>query len=148
MFETDVSNPRKNYYSRNIIAWVCAIAKQHFDLNYNSIEQCFELINKDSLKIKSFSSVKFQFEWKLILEQIMFFEISNNFEGLSGDVNLQNPPTYVFNELILHNMTQNEIEIKQGSVIGNFKIQSLQQQFTYMPQPIDENSFNDFTNQS
>ena len=71
--------------------------KQHFNLNYNSLEQCFELITKDSFILDSFSSVKFQFEFKLILEQIMFFEISNDFEGLCGDVNIQNPPTYVFN---------------------------------------------------
>ena len=47
--------------------------KQHFDLNYDSQEQCFELITKEGFKIDSFSSVRFKFEFKLILEQIMYF---------------------------------------------------------------------------
>ena len=75
----------------------------------------------------------------------MFFEITSDFEGLCGDTSIQNPPTYVFDGLILHNMTQNHLDIKQGSIIGKFKIQNLQQKYTYLPEPIDEDSFNKYT---
>ena len=121
-------------------------SKQHFDLNYDSTEQCFQLINKCNLEISSFSSVRFEFEWKLIVEQIVSFDVSDSFEGLSADVSLQNPPTYLFHQIILHNMTQNQIDIQQGSVIGHFKIQSLQDKFTYMPRAIKETLFDNFTN--
>jgi hypothetical protein len=68
-------------------------SKQHFNFNYDSEEQCFQLINKCHIEINSFSSVCFEFQWKLIIEQIMYFVVSDIFEGLSADVCLQNPPS-------------------------------------------------------
>ena len=69
------------------------------------------------------------------------FHISGNFEGLSADINLQNPPAYTFQQIILHNMTQTQINIQPHSVIGYFKIQSLQDKYTYMPRAVKETLF-------
>ena len=38
-----------------------------------------------------------------------------------------------------------KLDIKQGSIIAKFKIQNLQQKYTYLPEPIDEDSFNKYT---
>jgi hypothetical protein len=121
-------------------------SKQHFNLNYDSEERCFQPINKCHIEINPFSSVRFEFQWKLIVEQILYFVVSDSFEGLSADVSLQNPPIYLFHQIILHNLTQNQIDIQQGSVIGHFKIQTLQNKFTYMPRAMKETLFDNFTN--
>ena len=95
-------------------------SNQTFDLNYDSIEQSFQLINKFPIEISSFSSIRFELEWKLIVEQIVIFLVSSSFEGLSADINLQNPPAYSFQQIILHNMTQTQIDIQPRSIIGFF----------------------------
>ena len=120
-------------------------SKQHFNLNYDSEEQSFQLISQCHIEINPFFPVRFEFQWKLIVEQILYFVVSDSFEGLSADVSIQNPPVYLFHQIILPNLTQNKIDIQQGSVIGCFKIQTLQNKFTYMPRPVKENLFDTFT---
>jgi hypothetical protein len=55
-------------------------SKQHFNLNYNSEERNFQLISRDHIEINSFCSIRFEFEWKLIIEQILYFVVSEDFE--------------------------------------------------------------------
>ena len=87
--------------------------KQHFALNFDSQGNCFDVISLETFKINAFSSTRFKFEFSIILEQLMYFEISSSFEGLGGDTNIQNPPTYIFHQIILHNMSQGDLDIKK-----------------------------------
>ena len=75
----------------------------------------------------------------------MYFEMASNFEGLCGDTAVQNPPTYIFHQIILHNMTQGHLDIRKGAIIGRFKIQNLQDKYTYMPIPSNEELFDRYT---
>ena len=56
-------------------------SKQHFNLNYDSEERSFQLISQNHIEINSFCSVRFEFQWKLIVEQILYFVVSDDFEG-------------------------------------------------------------------
>ena len=71
---TDYFQNRKIFFDKNVIRIPYLFNdKECFDINFNNSENTFEVINKFHIHIDGFSSVKYDFHFNFIVEQLVNF---------------------------------------------------------------------------
>ena len=120
--------------------------RQHFDVNFDSKTNSFEVFNKNQIEISPFSSVRLDFEFVFTIEQLVVYKEGNSIPALESNVQIQQPPLYKIGEIVLHNMGQTRLTLEPKTLVGQLEICNLQSRHTYLPISVRNEAFLNFAN--
>merc|ERR1712055_110367 len=98
----------------------------HFELKYNFGETAFEIYALKDICLENYQSVKYEFKFAFVVNQLVCFEQNKNLSVLAIDCAQPIPPYFEFIELIFHSLIRESFVIQAGTKLGQWKILSLQ----------------------
>ena len=77
---------------------------------------------------------------------MIIFENAETLEGVECDTSYQLGPYYNYSELILHNYKNVPIQLEPNTHLGNWNIKTLSNDVTFLPQLVEEKTFDKLIN--
>ena len=105
----------------------------HFQIKYDYTDYSFGVFILHDLRFSNYESFRLEFNFPLILDQILDFEINQELKMVAIDCQPQAPPNYQFSELVVHSLIREDFVISQGSKLGKWKILSLETKARFVP---------------
>ena len=85
------------------------------------------------LTLNNYSSIRFEFQFSLILNQLIDFETNPELKMIAVNCQQQAPPNYQFTEIILHSLIREKFSVSKGSRLGKWSILSLENKAKFVP---------------
>ena len=105
----------------------------HFKVNFDFTDNSFNIFTTQDLAFSNFDSIRLEFDFCFILDQLVDFEANEELEMLVFSCASPAPPYHCFSELIAHSLIRQDFVVKAGSRLGKLKILSLNTKVKFVP---------------
>ena len=105
----------------------------HFEIKFNFGETAFEIYALKDICLENYQSVKVEFKFAFVVNQLVCFEQNKNLSVLAIDCAQPVPPYFEFIEVIFHSLIRESFVIQAGTKLGQWKILSLQSKCDFVP---------------
>ena len=110
----------------------------HFKIKFDFTDNSFNIFTTQDLAFSSYESIRLEFDFCFILDQLVDFEANKELEMFVFSCASPAPPYHCFSELIAHSLIRQDFVVKAGSRLGKLKILSLNTKVKFVPLQIQK----------
>merc|ERR1711954_4168 len=106
---------------------------EHFTVNFNNLENSFEIFLNKDLTFTDFSSISLRFPLCFLVDQLVDFELNESIEIVQVSCINTNPPYHRYHELVLHSLIRQGYILRKGTKLGKLQILCLNSKVKFVP---------------